>query len=86
MAKYLSIVVGLALAVTTPALARRAGEPRDQPAARAVEQCRAIFLSADTNQDGVLSGRELVAAKLAEADDGPLTWAEFLDECLDQDD
>ena len=33
-----------------------------------------------------LSGKELVAAKLAEADDGPLTLAEFVGECLEQDD
>jgi hypothetical protein len=77
MGRYASIAAVLALALTTPALGQ-------QPSA--IEQCRAIFRSADTNQDGVLSGKELVAAKLAEADDGPLTLEEFVAECLDQDD
>lgn len=44
-----------------------------------------MFYGADTNKDGLLSGRELVAAKLAEADDGPLTLREFVQECLDHD-
>jgi hypothetical protein len=44
---------------------------------------RALFRSADTNQDGVLSWKELVAAKLAEANDGPPTQEEFVAECLD---
>jgi hypothetical protein len=80
-----SIAVVLALALSMPALGGQQ-RPPSQQAASATEKCRAIFRSADTNQDGVLSGKELIAAKLAEADDGPLTLAEFVVECLDQDD
>jgi len=86
MARYASIVVALALALTTPALSQQRDGPQNQVAARAAEQCRLIFQNADTNHDGVLSGKELVAAKLADADDGPLTLAEFVAECLDNDD
>lgn len=85
MTKYASIAVVLALALTTPALGEQDG-PQKQAAASAADQCRAIFRNADTNGDGLLSGKELVAAKLAEADDGPLTLAEFVGECLEQDD
>ena len=86
MARYSSIAVALALALTTPALGGQLDEPQNQVVASAAEQCRSAFRNADTNQDGVLSGRELVAAKLAEADDGPLTLSEFVVECLEQDD
>jgi hypothetical protein len=86
MARYASIAVVLAFALTTPALAGQLDEPQNQAAASPAEQCRSVFRNADTNQDGVLSGKELVAAKLAEADDGPLTLAEFVVECLEQDD
>ena len=85
MTRYASIAVVLALAVTTPALGGQEG-PQTQVKASPADQCRLVFRNADTNQDGVLSGKELVAAKLAEADDGPLTLAEFVAECLDQDD
>ena len=81
MARYASIVVALALALATPALGGQREWRQHQ-----VARCRLIFQNADTNHDGVLSGKELVAAKLAEADDGPLTLAEFLAECLDNDD
>jgi hypothetical protein len=86
MAKYSSIVFALAVALATPALGEQQAAPQNQVAAGAAEQCRLIFQNADTNHDGVLSGKELVAAKLAEADDGPLTLAEFVAECLDNDD
>jgi len=86
MTRYASIAIVLALALTTPALGRQSNGAQQQAAASAAEQCRMMFRNADTNQDGVLSGKELVAAKLAEADDGPLTLAEFVVECLDQDD
>ncbi len=78
MTRYTPIAVLLALTVATPALSQQAQKRS------AAAECRAMFHSADTNRDGVLSGRELVAAKLGEADDGPLTLAEFLEECLDQ--
>lgn len=85
MGRNASIAFVFVLALTTPALGGKQ-RPQSQQAASATEKCRAIFRSADTNQDGILSGKELVAAKLAEADDGPLTLAEFVVECLDQDD
>jgi hypothetical protein len=86
MTRYASIAVVLALALATPALGGQPEGPQNQAKLTAVEQCRLAFRNADTNQDGVLSGKELVAAKLAEADDGPLTLPEFLAECLDNDD
>ena len=86
MVRYTSIAVVLALALTTPALARQMPGPQKKMAGiSAVDKCRAMFRHADTNRDGVLSGRELVAAKLASASDGPLSLAEFVEECLDQD-
>jgi len=86
MARFASIVIGLALALATPALGAQRAAAQNQVAASAAQQCRLIFQNADTNHDGVLSGKELVAAKLAEADDGPLTLAEFVAECLNNDD
>ena len=86
MTRYASIVAALALTLATSAMGGQPDEPQNRVAASAAEQCRLIFQNADTNHDGVLSGKELVAAKLAEADDGPLTLAEFVAECLDNDD
>jgi hypothetical protein len=86
MTRFASVAVVLALAVAAPALGEETKAPPAQVAASAADQCRMAFRNADTNQDGILSGKELVAAKLAEADDGPLTLPEFLAECLDNDD
>lgn len=97
MAQHASIVAVIALALATPALGQQPRNPTSPPQARqspsaqqaqkppTAAECRNMFYGADTNKDGLLSGRELVAAKLAEADDGPLTLREFVQECLDHD-